>query len=131
MTPERTADQLWRAAKRDVLRSIEHFSGLFDDDDAMEQERFRRLLHNWQRLAQGHPMIAASLAHGFREIAMSFWTDEVDQAWTSAQNEVLALATIGRNANPDLPARNLNELVARAEDAIHREIDEDLRQLGC
>ncbi|MDP9335234.1 MAG: hypothetical protein M3Q30_18280 [Actinomycetota bacterium] len=118
-------ERLWRAIKRDVLFVVELSAGFQKLDDAANK-RAQRLSRNWRHLCELDMDIAAAFAHGFREMSMIASTDGVWERTHQKMNEVIELARIGREANPDAEVQTLGELVELAEEAIRREINDDL-----
>jgi hypothetical protein len=64
-------ERLWRAIRRDVFFEVEVAAGFQPLGDA-QVRRSRRLNRNWRRFCELDIDLASRLAHGLREVAMSF-----------------------------------------------------------
>jgi hypothetical protein len=64
-------ERLWRAIRRDVFFEVEVAAGFHPLGDA-QMRRSRRLNRNWRKFCELDIDLASRLAHGLREVAMSF-----------------------------------------------------------
>lgn len=116
-------DRLWRAVKRDVFFQAElSFRGL---DDAA-QARCHRMYRNWQKLCDLDLDVADRLAHGLEDVAGVLSSGRVLEHRWPGLRERSGMERIAREVDPDIEERHRAELVALAEDAIRREIDDEV-----
>jgi hypothetical protein len=126
-------NRLWGAIKRDYLAAVEIMAGFRPLDDAA-QARSKRIRRNWDGLCDLDIDVAARLHHGFEQMWMGLSrrgnpNDPVEHHMRQLK-EVVGIATIGRDANPDTDVGTLGELIQMGEDAIRKQIDDDLADRG-
>lgn len=117
-------ERLWRAFRRDLSTTILLFGGFTDDRKAAD-----RLTKNWARLCELDLDIAALIHHGVEQV--SCITGRIGEPNSPSEHhlrglqELVGMATIARDANPDAEVETLGELVALGEKEIQRQVEGD------
>lgn len=119
--------RLWRLLKRDLGGAILYFTGADDKADVRAYRRFRK---NWIRLCAFDLDVAASIVHGITELSMMMGRNGPGDRLDQRLQEIVQVAQMGRDANPDAEVRTVGDLVALGEKAIADEIDADLDEDG-
>jgi hypothetical protein len=105
-------ERLWRAVRRDFMFSVEIGAGLHPDVDG---KRHRRLWNNWRKLCELDIEIAGRLAQGFTDLAQSLAYMKLEDSlygspmdkYHEGLDQMLGVASLGRDANPDTESRRL------------------------
>lgn len=129
-------DRLWRAIKRDLFPVIEAYAGFRYPNDTDEKvterltKRATRLQQNWEALCRVDLDVATGILHGIEQATWNFPRhgepySPGDQA-NREMDELVGLVTKGREANPETKVETVGELVDLGEQAIRREVEEDL-----
>lgn len=117
-------ERLWRALRRDLANAVLEMSGFREGTVAVD--RFEK---NWVKLCDLDLDIAANLYHGIDQIHMLAGrlgkpNSPADHALRKLK-EIVGLAGIGREQNPNAEVRTVGELVALGEQAVRDEVDSE------
>lgn len=122
-------DRLWTAVRRDMSPVILSSAGVISTDAS--DQAWKRFSRNWAKLCELDLSVATSLYHGVEQMHMAMARRNQPFSPSAQQianmRELVGLATIARQANPDAETETLGELLALGEQAITADID---RQTG-
>lgn len=119
-------ERLWRAFRRDLSGAILEWTGF---EDGVAGKAIDRLAKTWERLCETNIDVAARILHGVEQIDLMMARNgkpnsPMDHRLRQMQ-EVVGVATIARDANPDAETETLGDLMRLGDEEIRRQVDEE------